>query len=512
MADPAHEAADRAVDEIMAEVRETYLEAQEDAQEALSAYLARFEERDAAKRKLVEAGELSEADYRSWRASQIAAGKRYEAVLDQVAWGYEHANEVAMAALDGRLPEVYAEGANYGAFSVCNATGADIAFAMTSAPAVQRLVAEGEELFPRPSVNAAKDVAWNRRLMASQLTQGLLLGEPIPKLARRIQGVTDSNWATALRTVRTAVTAAENAGRVDSFAEAAKMGIPVSKQWVATIDGRTRHSHRQLDGEIVDYDEEFSNGCMFPGDPDAPYSETMNCRCALVPSIKGFERDLSDLTQRWGKLPEGMTYEQWKAGGRKAAEAANPLSESALFERYGTVKPYGTVSRKQAGLLYRAHKDGRLGATESQINMMYGRYVADGAQRASADAKANAVADKLRTAVGATAGGTDAEAAAAWQHFLNAHYAAYSDDLYPDDRTAEGAAEISRRKAAEAANKAKPKAGRRTKAKDDGEERVEVWKLAEERGIPWEDAGEGMIYVNGKKYMKHFRVKRSVAF
>lgn len=241
----------------------------------------------------------------------------------------------------------------------------------------------------------------------------------------------------------------------------------------------------------------------------AAYAETMNCRCTLVAAIEGFERDLSDMAQRRGRLPEGMTYEQWKAGGRKAEEAANPLSESALFERYGSVKPYDTVSRKQAGLLYRAHKDGRLGATDSQISMMYGRYVADGAQKASADAKANAVADKLRTAVGATAGGTDGEAAAAWQHFLDAHYAAYADSLYPDDRTAEGAAEIERRNAAEAAKKAKPKAGKRGKAKDDGEERVEVWKLAEERGIPWEDAGDGVIYVNGKKYMKSFKAKRS---
>lgn len=511
MADPAHEAADRAIEEIMAEVRETYLEAQEDAQEALSAYLARFEERDAAKRRLVEAGELPEADYRSWRASQVAAGERYAAVLEQVAWGYEHANEVALAALEGRLPEVYAEGVNYGAFSVCQATGANIAFTMTSAPAVQRLIAEGADLFPRPTVNAAKDVAWNRRLMASQLTQGLLLGEPIPKLARRIQAVTDSNWATALRTVRTAVTAAENAGRVDSFAEAAKMGIPVSKRWMATLDGRTRHSHRQLDNEVVDYDERFGNGCMFPGDPDAPYSETMNCRCMLIASIEGFERDLSDLAQRWSRLPEGMTYEQWKAGGRKAGDAADPLSASALFEKYGSVKPYDTVSRKQAGLLYRAHKDGRLGATDGQMNMMYGRYVADGAQRASADARANAVADKLRIAVGAAANGTDKEAAAAWGQFLDAHYAAFSDSLYPDDRTAEGAAEIARRKAEEAARKTKPKARRSAKPKDD-EERVEVWRLADERGVPWEDAGNGMIYINGKKYMKNFKIKRSVAF
>lgn len=317
MADPAHEAADRAVDEVMGQVRETYLQAQEDAQEALSRFLARFEKEDAEKRKLVESGELSEGDYRSWRASKVMTGKRYASVLEQVAWGYEHANEVAMAALEGRLPEVYAENANWAAYSVCEATGAAIPFDMVSADAVQRMLAGGEELFPVPSVNSAKDVLWNRKLMASQLAQGLLLGESMQKIAARVQSVTDSNWATALRTARTTVTAAENAGRVDSYRRANDMGIPVKKQWVATLDGRTRHSHRQLDGEAVADGEEFSNGCRFPGDPEAAYAETMNCRCTLVASIEGFERDLSDMTQRWGRLPEGMTYEQWKKLGSR---------------------------------------------------------------------------------------------------------------------------------------------------------------------------------------------------
>lgn len=512
MADPAHEAADRAVDEVMAEVRETYLQAQMDAQEALSTYLASFEREDAAKLKLVESGELSERDYRSWRASKVLTGKRYASLLDQVSWGYEHANEVAMAALEGRLPEVYAENANFAAYSVCEATGAAIPFDMMSADAVQQMVANGADLFPVPSVNAAKDVAWSRKLMASQLTQGLLLGESMPKVARRIQSVTDSNWATALRTARTTVTAAENAGRVESYRRAKDMGIQLKKQWMATLDGRTRHSHRQLDGEAVAEDEKFSNGCRYPGDPEARYAETMNCRCTLIAAVEGFEHDLSDLTQRWGKLPEGMTYEQWKGEGLRAKEAASPLSPSALSEKYGSVKPYDTVSRKQAGLLYRAHKDGRLGATENQVNMMYGRYVADGAQRPSADARANGVANKLRTAVGAAAGGSSEEAAAAWQHFLDAHYAAYDDSLFPDDRTAEGAAAIARRKAEEAAKKSKTRSRKRGKAKDDGEERVEVWKLAEERGIPYEDAGDGIIYINGKKYMKNFKAKRSTAF
>ena len=50
MADAAHKAADAAVEDWKAEVAETYRQAQSDAHEALSRFLARFEEQDASRR------------------------------------------------------------------------------------------------------------------------------------------------------------------------------------------------------------------------------------------------------------------------------------------------------------------------------------------------------------------------------------------------------------------------------------------------------------------------------
>ena len=52
----------------------------------------------------------------------------------------------------------------------------------------------------------------------------------------------------AVRAARTAVTAAENAGRMDSYHAAEKMGIKLRKRWLSTLDGRTRHAHAILDG------------------------------------------------------------------------------------------------------------------------------------------------------------------------------------------------------------------------------------------------------------------------
>lgn len=311
MGDAAHNAADAAVEAWKAEVAETYRQAQSDAQEALSRFLARFEEQDAKRRAKVDAGDLSREDWLAWRKGRMLTGRRLSSTLDQVANAYSRANEVAVAALSGRLPEVYAENANFAAFQTCQASGLDLAFSLVDAPTVQHMLTAGEALFAMPALDVAKDVAWNRRLMASQLTQGVLLGESVPKMARRVQSVTGSNMATAVRTARTAVTGAENAGRVSSYERARDMGISLKQEWVAALDNRTRHSHRQLDGEKAEVGGTFSNGCRFPGDPQGRYAEICNCRCTLVAAVEGFE---TDDAKRASKLPKGMTYEEWKSG------------------------------------------------------------------------------------------------------------------------------------------------------------------------------------------------------
>lgn len=309
MSDQAHDYAERKIAEFQAEVWEVYQQAQADAQEALAKFLKRFEKEDAKRRELVEKGKMTKAEYKAWRSGQILRSKQLSSTLDQVSQAMTEANQVAMAALAGKLPEVYAENANYSAFWVCNETGLAVGFDLVDPDTVQHMLTAGEALLP--AVDVAKDVAWNRKLVSSQLTQGILLGESIPKIARRVQNVTGSNIATAMRTARTAVTGAECAGRMNSYERARGMGIKLKKEWVSTLDNRTRHSHRQLDGERVDNDEKakFSNGCRYPGDPTARYAEICNCRCTVIAAVEGFE---TDDAERWSNLPEGMTYEEWK--------------------------------------------------------------------------------------------------------------------------------------------------------------------------------------------------------
>ena len=181
------------------------------------------------------------------------------------------------------------------------------------------------DLLPmKAKVNVPKDLIWNKKNINSAVTQGILQGEPIDKISQRLAAtVTDMSHTSAVRSARTMTTSAENGGRVDSYKRAENMGISMVQVWLATLDGRTRHEHRQLDGQKRPVGEPFEvDGYKidFPADPKAEPFLVYNCRCTLIAQVKGVNLDLSDVTQRDSKLG-AMSYEQWKDEKRKYDDA-----------------------------------------------------------------------------------------------------------------------------------------------------------------------------------------------
>lgn len=65
------------------------------------------------------------------------------------------------------------------------------------------------------------------------------------------------------------------------FATYYKSGI-TRHEWVTAKDERVRDSHR-IDSEERDIGSYFSNGLLYPHEPNAPAGEVINCRCFTVP-------------------------------------------------------------------------------------------------------------------------------------------------------------------------------------------------------------------------------------
>ncbi|AKU43342.1 portal protein [Bacillus phage Silence] len=81
---------------------------------------------------------------------------------------------------------------------------------------------------------------------------------------------------------RTEVIGASNAG--NRYA-AKQTGLQLEKQWLSTPDDRTRDSHVSIDGETQPMDEKYSNGLMFPGDPEGAAEEVIQCRCTEIYNV-----------------------------------------------------------------------------------------------------------------------------------------------------------------------------------------------------------------------------------
>lgn len=115
------------------------------------------------------------------------------------------------------------------------------------------------------------------------------LNDPVVQLLRNDRNLAirhldaeRSIWQTRARLIaRTESTAVANYG---ALAALAAEGV-THKEWVATLDIRTRESHAEANGQVVRIDEEFRVGdekLAFPGDPSATVGEVANCRCTMV--------------------------------------------------------------------------------------------------------------------------------------------------------------------------------------------------------------------------------------
>lgn len=98
------------------------------------------------------------------------------------------------------------------------------------------------------------------------------LKEKLPKM----------NEKRAKRIARTEVNSTANRG---SFEGAKQTGLTLKKEWLATLDRRTRPAHMAAHGQIVGLNAKFlvdGEFMDYPGDHSASYKNVVNCRCAIT--------------------------------------------------------------------------------------------------------------------------------------------------------------------------------------------------------------------------------------
>lgn len=311
--DAGRQETDRILLEMERKVHIEYEQAAKEMKKKADDYLKTFLKQDAEKLKQVKKGTLSAKDYANWRISHIATGRRWYELAYSLAADLANANQIATTIINGYMPEVFAVGYNYSLYQG-EMQGFQSSFTLYDRDTVMRLIAEEPDLLPiEAKLNVADDMRWNVQQLSSSMTQSIVQGETITEIASRlVSSVTGMNERTAIRNARTATTSAENGGRYNGYRRLKAAGVDLTIEWQATLDGRTRHTHRMLDGQRRDVDEPFEvdgQKILYAGDPYAPQGLIWNCRCTMLAWVKGFEENLFLKAQTH---PDNMSYAEWK--------------------------------------------------------------------------------------------------------------------------------------------------------------------------------------------------------
>jgi len=288
---------DKKLAEIEKKIRKGYKGLAKDVKQEFERQIENFAKQDKAMKKKVADGTLSQSDYDNWRRNQAYAPWISRTSKDLAKKITNH-NKKQSDDTSGEMEEVYTQSRKESTSVLGSAIAVALGYSAYRSykDSKAQYYTSGQEKSGigtvsgasgrgKVTVNTSKDVLWNNQRIDTVIRQGIAKGEGVPKIAKNLENVVGMNRVQALRTARTLTNSTENLARYDTFSEAQAMGIPLMKTWIATMDGRTRDSHLDMDGETVPLDEPFSNGLMYPGELAGPPAEVYNCRCALGSEI-----------------------------------------------------------------------------------------------------------------------------------------------------------------------------------------------------------------------------------
>ena len=318
-ADAGRVMVDEQLEDLEARLTAIYTDVAKEMQKDMDSFMDRYKAEDEKKKEQVENGELSQEAYESWKERQIFRSDAMQAKIDDLTSRAVNADKQAMAMVNDQLPETYATSYNFGGYKgevLADAAGYDYTgFTIINQDAVKTLMKDNPDLIPwKPDVDVTEDKKWNREKIQEAVLQGVVKGDSMDDVAKRLLPVVNMDKNAAIRTARTAVNGIENKGRKDATERVKEAGIPMVERWSCTHDDRTRDTHILLDGTEPNEKGQYGEGILdtlleYPGDPAGDPEEVYNCRCGTTSTIEGI--DHSKDQDLYAQFMEQNYYEDW---------------------------------------------------------------------------------------------------------------------------------------------------------------------------------------------------------
>lgn len=330
--DLANELTEKELKRLERRIHQIYAEASKDIQKEMDVFLKYFKEDDKAWKEALKNGTKTEDQYRKWMEEKIFESEQWKDKAESLANTLYNYNQAATNLINGTLPGVFQINTNFAAYDLEHKAGVNLSFSVYNERAIREIIVKDKRILPSKKLKKGKDVAWNYKSIKNEVAKGIINGNSVDKIAKRLSKVIPNRNEAQLTThARTMVTSAQNQGRMYRLHEAEEKGINVKKKWLATLDTRTRYGHAELDGQIKDIDEPFeAEGyeIMEPGDPTAHPSLVYNCRCRIENVLVDYPKKFTERRDNeTGELIKDMSYAEWWE-----MKTGEPLGKDVLAE------------------------------------------------------------------------------------------------------------------------------------------------------------------------------------
>ncbi len=316
----------RQLNRLRRRILRVYGTARREMQEQLTEFLTKYKQLDEHKRAQLDAGKITEEDYRIWLRNQVFQSELMRAKLDNITQTCTTAQETAYKLARDEQYNIFAFGANWTFYELEQAAGVAFGLTLYNTEAVKRLLKENPKLVPNKRIKSESNRTYDARVFNRYVMQGIIQGKSVHDIAvQAVNGMADTEIHWAMNNAITALTGAQNAGTLQQMRNAQALGIEVQKRWNSTLDYRTREMHRLLDQETADLDEPFKvqgYELQYPGDPNGAPEMVYRCRCTLTANLLRYPRRNTQRGDNISKetVPE-MTYTEWyKAKGGTEVE------------------------------------------------------------------------------------------------------------------------------------------------------------------------------------------------
>ena len=218
--------------------------------------------------------------------------------------------------ISGGIREAYSTAYYYSAFALEATLQQSLGFGVLSNDKIEAALLNPVDRIKWPSRLQAHIEALNRRVRQA-IAQGLIQGSGLSKVARDVRDSIGRDAYQALRIIRTESQRAQSAARLLAIEQveqkSGEQGFTVYRVWLATLDGRTRESHRRLDGQRADEDGYFyfddESRTTAPG-MSGIAEEDIHCRCTIISEFEGVPLQWRRDNVERKNIPF-VTYEDW---------------------------------------------------------------------------------------------------------------------------------------------------------------------------------------------------------